>query len=67
MFQNGKPDTVLKTVKRFNIKELLLYFLFQKSLKLGNVVLVMFNKMLVIVSIIDFKSGYVLGSQNPVF
>ena len=24
MFENGKPDIVLKTVKRFNIKELLL-------------------------------------------
>jgi len=50
MFENGKPDIVLKPVKRFNIKKNFYYnFDYKKSLKLGIVVLVMFNKMLVIV------------------
>ena len=65
IFKNGKPNIVLKTVKSFITKELLLYFYFNKSLKLGIFVLVMFNKILVIVFIIDFYSGYGLGSQNP--
>ena len=44
MFENGKPDIVLKTVKRFNIKRTLIIILnLLKSLKL-EIVLVMFNK-----------------------
>ena len=31
MYENGKPDIVLKTVKSFNIKELLLKFWFKKK------------------------------------
>ena len=59
MFENEKPDIVLKTAKCFNIKRILINILvFKKSLKLGIVVLVMFNKMFVIVFIIDFYSGY---------
>jgi len=66
MFQNGKPDIVLKTVKKFNIKRtLIIILILLKSLKLGIVVLVMFNKMLVIVFIFDFYSGYGPGSQKP--
>ena len=45
MFQDGKPVTVLKTIKRFNIKRtFIIILIFKKSLKLGIVVLVMFNK-----------------------
>ena len=40
-------------------------FDFKKSLKLGIVILVIIIKMLVIVFIIDFYSGYGLGSQKP--
>ena len=40
-------------------------FDFKKSLKLGIVVLVMFNKMLAIVIIIDFYFEYGPGSQKP--
>ena len=59
MLENGKPNIVLKTVKRFNIKRTrIIIFISKKSLKLGMVVLVMFNKMLVIILIIDFYSGY---------
>ena len=59
MLENGKPNIVLKTVKRFNIKRTrIIIFISEKSLKLGMVVLVMFNKMLVIMLIIDFYSGY---------
>jgi len=59
MFENGKPDIVLKTVKRFNIKLNSCYnFDFKKCVNLGIAVLVMFNKMLVIVFIIDFYSGW---------
>ena len=64
MFEIVKPDIVLKTVKRFNIKKNIL-ILISKSLKLGIVVLVMFIKMLVIVFIIDFYSGYGPGFQKP--
>ena len=35
MFQNGKPDIVLKTVKRFNIKNSYFNFDFKKF-KIGN-------------------------------
>jgi len=55
MFENGKPNFVLKTVKRFNVKRTpIIILICKKSLKLGIVVLVMFNKILVIVFIIDF-------------
>ena len=40
-------------------------FDFKKSFKLGIVVLVMLNKILVTVFIIDFYSGYGPGSQKP--
>ena len=59
MFENGKPGIVLKTVKGLNIKrtpEILL--LSKNSFKLGIGVLVMFNKMLVIVFILDFYSRF---------
>ena len=63
MFQNGKPDNVLKTVKGFNIKRTHLIILIpENSLKLGIVVLLMLNKMLVIDLIIDFYSRYGPGS-----
>ena len=58
MFKNGKPNFVLKTVKRFNIKGTpIIILILKKSLKLGIVVLVIFNKMVVIVFIIDFYSA----------
>ena len=62
MFENGKPVIVLKTVKRFNIKRTPLIIFILKSLKLGIVVLVMFNKMLVIVFILDMGRD----PKNPV-
>ena len=66
MFENGKPDIVMKTFKKFNIKRTrIIILILKKSLKLRIAVLVMFNKMLVIVLIIDFYSGYKLGSQKP--
>ena len=66
MFENGKPNIVLKTVKSFNIKRTpIIILILKKSLKFGIVVLVMFNKTLVIVFIIDFYSGYGPGSQKP--
>ena len=65
MFENGKPDIVLKTVNRFNVKRTPICFDLKSSLKLGIVVLVIFNKMLVIVVIIDFYSGHGPGSQKP--
>ena len=65
MFQNGKPDIVLKTVKSFNIKITPIIILIKTNFKLGIVVLVMFNKMLFIVFTIDFYTGYEPGSQKP--
>ncbi len=44
MFQNGKPDIVLKTVNRFNVKRTPISFDLKSSLKWGIVVFVMFNK-----------------------
>ena len=68
MSENGKPDIVLKTVKRYNYKKNSYYnFDFKKSLKLGIFVLVMLNTILIIVYIIDFYSGYGPGSQNCPF
>ena len=50
---------VLKTVKGFNIKRTsFLILIAENSFKWGIVVLVMLNKMLVIVFIIDFYSLY---------
>ena len=57
IFENGKPDIVLKTVNRFTIK----------SLKLGIVVLVKFNKMLVIVLLSTFTLDMGPDPKNPVF
>ena len=56
MFGNGKPDFV------FYIKRTPFIILISEiSFKLGNVVLIMFNKMLVIVLIFDFYSRYGSG------
>ena len=66
MFENGKPNIVLKMVKRYTIKRTpIIIFIFKKSLKFGIVVLDMLNKMLVIVFIIDVYYGYGPGSQKP--
>jgi len=65
MFENGKHDIFLKTVKGKCKKRTSIIVLILKSLKLGIVVLVMFNKMPVIVFFIDFYSGYGPGSQKP--
>ena len=66
MFQNGKPDLVLKTVKSFTIKRTpIIILISDNNFKLGIVVLVMLNKMLVTVFIIDFCSEYGPGSQKP--
>ena len=63
MFENGKLDIVLKTVKGINIKRTpFIIFIPENSFKWGIVVLVMLNKMLVIVFTIDFYSRYGLGS-----
>ena len=66
MLENGKSDIVLKTVQSFNITRIpVIILMFIKSYKLEIVVLVMLNKMLVIVFIIDIYSGYRPGSQKP--
>ena len=63
MFENGKPNIVLKSVNGFNIKRTHFIILIpENSFKLGIVVLVILIKMLVIVFIIDFYSRYGLGS-----
>ena len=50
MFEIGKPDIVLKRVTGFNIKrKSFKIFISENSLKLGIVVLVMLDKMLVLV------------------
>ena len=50
MFENGKLDIVLKTVKGINVKRTPFIILIQESsFKLGIVVLVMLKKMLIIV------------------
>ena len=66
MLENGKPDIVLKTVKGFNIKRTTFIILtLENNFKLGMVVFVMLNKMLIKVFINDFYSRYGLGSQKP--
>ena len=65
IFENGKPYIVFKTVKSFNITRTPIIILILKSLKFGILVLEMFNKMLVIVFIINFYSGYGPGFQKP--
>ena len=63
MFENGKSKIVLKTVKSLNIKITpTIILILKNSLKLGIVALVMFDKMSVIVFIIDFYSGVWPGS-----
>ena len=55
MFENGKPDIVLKTVQGFNIKITpFINSIPENSFKLGIIVLVMLNKMLAIVFTICF-------------
>ena len=61
MFKNGKADIVLKTVKYK--KNSFYNFEFRKYLKIGNFVLVMLNKMLVLVLPVDFYSQYGPGSK----
>ena len=62
MFENGKPDIVLKTVKGFNKKRNLIIILIPENyFKWGIFALVMLNKMLVIVFTINFYSQYGLG------
>ena len=62
MFENEKPDIFLKTVKGFYIERTPFIILIpENSFKLGIVVLVMLNKMLVIDLIIDFNSRPELG------
>ena len=56
MFENGKPEINLKTVKG------LIILIPENSFKLGIFVLVMLNKMLVIAFKFDFYSRYGLGS-----
>ena len=66
MYENGKPDTVFKTVKSFNLKITPFIILtLDNSLEFEIVVLVILNKMLVVV--FDFYSGYGPRSQSPVF
>ena len=68
MFKNGKPNFVLKMVKRFNIKGTpIIIFILKKSLKLGIVVLVMLNKVLVIVFFSTFTLDMGWDSKNPVY
>ena len=64
MFEKGKPDIVLKTVKGFFLKKKTPFVILnpENSFYLGIVVLVILNKMLVIVINIDFCSRYGLGS-----
>ena len=63
MFENGKPKIVLKMVKSLNIKITpTIILILKNSLKLGIVALVKFDKMSVIVFIIDFYSGFWPGT-----
>ena len=59
MFENGKPDIVLKTVKGFYIKRTsFIISIPENTFKLGIVVLVILYKMLSMVLIIDFDFRY---------
>ena len=61
MFENGKPDIVLKRVNCFDMKRTPFIILnSENSLELGIVALIILNKMLVIVLIIDFYLSIVL-------
>ena len=63
MFENGKPDIVLKTFKSFNIKtNPFIILISEKSFKLWIYVLVMLSKMLLLVFTIDFFSRFGPGS-----
>ena len=63
MFENGKPDIALKTAEGFIIQRTpFIILISERSLKLGIVVLVILNKMLVIVFAINFYPRYRLGS-----
>ena len=63
VFENGEPDIVLKTVKGFNIKRTLFIILIsENNFKLGIVVFVMLNKMLVIDLTFGFYFQYRLES-----
>ena len=63
IFEDGKLDSVLKTVKDFNIKRTPCIILIpENSFNMGIVVLIMLNKMLVLDFTIDFYSLYGLGS-----
>ena len=68
MFENGKSDNVLKAVKSFNINITpFIILISKKSLKLGIVVLVMLNKVLVIVFFSTFILDMGWDSKNPVY
>ena len=59
MSENGKPDIVLKRAKGFNMKRTPIIILIpENSYKFGIVVIVILNKMLAFVLIIDFYSRY---------
>ena len=59
MFENGKPDIVLKTVKGFYMKRTsFIISIPENTFKLGIVVLVILYKMLSIFLIIDFDFRY---------
>ena len=67
LFENGKPNIVLKTFNGFIIKELLLSFYFRKQFKIRKYC--SRHKILVIVSNIDFYSRVDMGRdpKNLVF
>ena len=68
LFENGKPDIVLKTVKGFNIKRIPFFKILipENSFKLGIVVLVMLNKMLVIVLLSTYSFDMDWDPKNTV-
>ena len=67
MFENGKPNIVLKTVKGFNLKNSYYNLIPETSFKFGIVVLVMLNKRLVIVLLSIFTLDTGRDPKNPVF
>ena len=65
MFEN--ENSVLKTVKGFNIKRTpFIILILENSLKFGIVVLVMLNKMLVIVLLSNFTFDMGQDPKNPI-
>jgi len=63
MFEHRKPDIILKRAKGFDMKRTPIIILIpENSYKFGIVVIVILNKMLAFVLIIDSYSQYELGS-----